>query len=157
MARTAPDPVVLMPSLPELPQDAASRKAEPSELALAFIQWLQQGLASREIKYNESGASVHFTAEGMALVSPLIFKLYARETGPESEADMAGLQIQREVLKAGWHMMVATKGAGKANIVRYEVMGRGGTPVGKLSAVVLTNPDQFVLPVPPNNPVLKLV
>ncbi len=156
-AGSTPDPVVLMPRLPELPQQAASRQAEPSATALAFIQWLQQGLASRELKYNESGAPVHFTAEGMALVSPLIFKQYARETGPEAQADIMGLQVQREVLKAGWHLMVAAKGAGKVNIVRYEVLGRGGVPVSKLSAVVLTAPDRFVLPVPPVNPVLKLV
>ena len=54
---------MLMPSLPELPQHAAARKEEPSEAALAFIQWLQQGLASRQIKYNEAGAPVHFTDE----------------------------------------------------------------------------------------------
>ena len=155
--RATPDPVVLVPRLPELPQQAASRKAEPSETALAFLQWLQQGLASREIKYNETGAPVHFTAEGMALVSPLIFKHYARETGPESESDMTGLQVQREVLKAGWHLMVAGKGKGKVNIVSYEVVGRAGVAVGKLSAVVLTDPDRFVLPVPPANPVLKLL
>lgn len=155
-ASSTPEPVVLMPRLPELPQQAASRKADPSATALAFVQWLQQGLASREIKYNESGAPVHFTAEGMALVSPLIFKQYARQTGSESQADMLGLQVQREVLKAGWHLMVAAKGAGKVNIVSYEVIGRGSQPVGKLSAVVLTDPDRFVLPVPPANPVLKL-
>ena len=93
----------------------------------------------------------------MALVSPLIFKHYARETGPESESDMTGLQVQREVLKAGWHLMVAGKGKGKVNIVSYEVVGRAGVAVGKLSAVVLTDPDRFVLPVPPANPVLKLL
>lgn len=156
-ASHSPEPVVLTPRLPELPQQAASRKAEPSELALAFIQWLQQGLASREIKYNEAGAPVHFTAEGMALVSPLIFKQYAAETGSAAQADIFGLQVQREVLKAGWHLMVAAKGAGKVNIVRYEVMGRGGVSVSKLSAVVLTDPDRFVLPVPPVNTVLKMV
>jgi len=153
----SPEPVVLMPKLPELPQQAASRKAAPSEAALAFVHWLQQGLASREIKYNETGAPVHFTAEGMALVSPLIFKQYARETGPEAEADMMGLQVQREVLKAGWHLMVAARGSGKVNILSYEVIGRAGVAVGKLSAVVLSDPDRFVLPVPPVNPVLKLV
>ena len=157
IARSAPDPVVLMPRLPELPQQVASRQVEPSATALAFIQWLQQGLASRELKYNESGAPVHFTAEGMALVSPLIFKQYARETVSEAQAELMGLQVQREVLKAGWHLMVAAKGAGKVNIVRYEVLGRGGAAVSKLSAVVLTAPDRFVLPVPPVNPVLRLV
>ena len=41
--------------------------------------------------------------------------------------------------------------------MRYEVLGRGGVAVSKLSAVVLTAPDRFVLPVPLVNPVLKLV
>ena len=148
-------PVVLTPSLPELPSVTAARK-EPSEVALAFIQWLQQGLASREIKYNEAGAPVHFVQEGMALVSPLIFKLYAAETGPKDEADIVGLQVQREVIKAGWHRMTAASGSGKINILKYEVIGKGSVAVGKLSAVVLTDPDKWVLPVPPNNPVLKL-
>ena len=152
-----PEPVVLMPSLPELPQHAAARKEEPSEAALAFIQWLQQGLASRQIKYNEAGAPVHFTDEGMALVSPLIFKLYASESGSQAEAEIQAMQVQREVIKAGWHLMASSKGAGRLNILRYEVMGRGGTSVGKLSAVVLTEPDRWVLPVPPSNPVLRLV
>jgi len=152
-----PDPVLLVPKLPELPQDTAAKQSEPSETAVLFMRWLQQGLASREIKYNESGAPVHFTEEGMALVSPLIFKLYARENGPEAQADAAGLQIQREVIKAGWHRMNPAKGSGRVNILRYDVQGRGGAAVGKLSAVVLTEPARWVLPVPPANPVLKLV
>jgi len=151
------DPVLLMPRLPELPQDTAAKQPQASETAVAFMRWLQQGLAGREIKYNESGAPVHFTEEGMALVSPLIFKLYARENGPESQADAAGLQIQREVIKAGWHRMNPAKGSGRINILRYEVLGRGGAAVGKLSAVVLVEPARWVLPVPPANPVLKLV
>lgn len=152
-----PDPVLLVPKLPELPQDTAAKQSEPSETAVLFMRWLQQGLASREIKYNESGAPVHFTEEGMALVSPLIFKLYARENGPATQADAAGLQIQREVIKAGWHRMNPAKGSGRVNILRYDVQGRGGAAVGKLSAVVITEPARWVLPVPPANPVLKLV
>lgn len=153
-------PVVLqakLPELPELPHETASKKVEPSPTAVAFMQWLQQGLASREIKYNEAGAPVHFTDEGMALVSPLIFKLYVQETTPAAQADTDGLQVQREVIKAGWHRMDASQGKGRFNILRYEVIGRGGTPVGKLSAVVLAEPDRWVLPVPPANPVLRLM
>jgi len=151
-----PGPVLLAPQLPELPQEAAARKAEPSPTALAFMQWLQQGLASRQIKYNEAGAPVHFTSEGMALVSPLIFKLYASETGPQSQVDTDGLQVQREVIKAGWHRMTSAQGSGRLNILRYAVLGRGGVAVGKISAVVLTEPDRWVMPVPPANPVLQL-
>jgi hypothetical protein len=158
-ARTAPSrlttvPVILSPFLPELPHETASRQAEPTTTAVAFIQWLQRGLANRELKYNETGALVHFTTEGMALVSPVVFRNFVAEQGEvrSSEADAQALQVQREVIKAGWHLM----GPGKVNILRYQVIGRGGEPVGKLSAVVLTQPERWVLPVPPVNPVLKL-
>ncbi|WP_240933384.1 conjugal transfer nickase/helicase domain-containing protein [Diaphorobacter sp. HDW4B] len=123
---------------------------------MEFIRWLQQGLASREIKYNETGAPVHFVEEGMALVSPIIFKLFACQTGPEDQADATGLQVQREVIKAGWHRMAPASGSGKVNILRYQVIGRGNAVVARLAAVVLVDPDRFVLPVPPANPVLKL-
>ncbi|QIL80317.1 DNA-binding domain-containing protein [Diaphorobacter sp. HDW4A] len=149
-------PVVLTPSLPALPHATTAKKKEPSETALGFIQWVQQGLASREIKYNETGAPVHFVEEGMALVSPVIFKIYAHSIGPEEDADAMGLQVQREVIKAGWHRMAAASGSGKVNILRYQVIGRGNVAVARLSAVVLLDPDRFVLPVPPANPVLKL-
>lgn len=152
----ATTPVVLTPALPELPHETAAKKKEPSAAAMEFIGWLQRGLASREIKYNETGAPVHFVEEGMALVSPLIFKLYARETGPEEQADATGMQVQREVIKSGWHRMGLGSGGGKVNILRYQVIGRGNAPVARLSAVVLVDPDRFVLPVPPPNPVLKL-
>lgn len=145
-------------SLPVHAFGLASRSIqdEPSATALAFIRWLQQGLASHDIKYNEAGAPVHFTPEGMALVSPLIFKRYADESSPELDADIHGLHVQREVIKAGWHRMTSAQGTGRINILRYEVLGRGGTAVGKISAVALSEPDRWVLPVPPSNPVLRL-
>lgn len=123
-------------------------------MAMAFLTWLQQGLASRSLKYNETGAMIHFTAEGMALVSPLVFKAYVadEESVNDAESEAQALQVQREVIKAGWHLM----GPGKTNILRYQVLGRGGVPVGKLSAVVLIRPERWVMPVPPSNPVLQI-
>ena len=122
-------------------------------MALEFITWLQQGLANRELKYNETGAMIHFTAEGMALVSPLIFKTYAATQDlSDTNADAHALQVQREVFRAGWHLM----GPGKSNILKYQVLGRGGIAVGKLSAVVLIRPERWVMPVPPSNPVLQI-
>ena len=61
------------------PKTGTSAVPEPSAVAIEFMQWLQACLVSRKLKYNETGAAVHFTAEGMALVSPIIFKDYARE------------------------------------------------------------------------------
>lgn len=153
-----PRPVLLepqLPTLPKLPQSDTTgrRAAEPSALAVAFITWIQSGLASRELKYNETGAAVHFVPEGMALVSPLIFKLYAATRVPEVEIADEALRIQREVVKAGWHHAAPNK----MNILRYAVVARAGTESGRLAAVVLTEPGRFVQPVPPSNPVLKLV
>lgn len=74
-----------------------------------------------------------------------------------THADAAGLQIQREALKAGRHMLNLAEGSERVNILRHESQGRGDTAVGKLSAIVLIDPAPWVLPVPPPNPVLKLV
>jgi integrating conjugative element relaxase (TIGR03760 family) len=147
-------PVVLTPFLPELPHETAGKKIEPTSVAMAFLTWLQQGLANHGLKYNETGAMIHFTAEGMALVSPLVFKAFVaeQESVNDSEAESKALQVQREVIKAGWHLM----GPGKSNILKYQVLGRGGIPVGKLSAIVLIRPERWVMPVPPSNPVLQI-
>lgn len=147
-------PVVLTAFLPELPHETAGKQIEPTSVAMAFLTWLQQGLASHGLKYNETGAMIHFTAEGMALVSPLVFKAFVaeQESVNDSEAESKALQVQREVIKAGWHLM----GPGKSNILKYQVLGRGGVPVGKLSAIVLIRPERWVMPVPPSNPVLQI-
>lgn len=146
-------PVVLTPFLPELPHETAGKQVEPTATAMAFITWLQQGLASRDLKYNETGAMIHFVPEGMALVSPLVFKAFvADQELNDSGAEAQALQVQREVIKAGWHLM----GPGKSNILKYQVLGRGSVPVGKLSAIVLIRPERWVVPVPPINPVLRM-
>ncbi len=134
----------------------AEPRAEPSETTLAFMQWLQQGLAGRAITYNEAGAPVHFVPEGIALVSPLIFRRYASEAGLAG-AD-AALKVQAELLRAGWHrVQQLPQGHGRSNIARYEVIGRGGKVTARLAAVVLAEADRWVQPLPPPNPVLRLV
>jgi integrating conjugative element relaxase (TIGR03760 family) len=154
LARMQQAPVVLTPFLPDLPHEIVDKQVEPTASAREFMSWLQRGLASRELKYNETGALVHFTAEGMALVSPLVFKTFVADqlSIKDSQAEAQALQVQREVLKAGWHLM----GPGKTNILRYQVLGRGNVAVGKLSAVVLIRPERWVIPVPPSNPVLQI-
>jgi len=148
-----PAPVILQPKLPKIPGSASGKPlAQPTPQALEFLRWIQHSLASRELKYNETGAVVHFVPEGMALVSPLIFKLYAATLVPEAEIGDTAVQIQREVIKAGWHM----GGPNRTNIVRYSVIGRGDAVISRLAAVVLVDPGRWVQPVPPSNPVLKI-
>jgi len=153
-AAATPQPVLLVQQLPELPGTPTDKPAHtPSELAQDFMQWVQQGLVRREIKYNEAGATVHFVPEGMALVSPRIFRDYAAQVEGEDQAQELGARVQREVIKCGWHLPAPNR----TNIIRYAIQGRGGTVVGYLSCVVLVQAGLWVQPVPPANPALTMV
>lgn len=157
VAPVAAGPVVLpSPALPKLPGDGKSNpKKAPSPTAIAFMKWLQHGLQTRQILYNQSGAPVHFVPEGMILVSPAIFRRYAEENdedAPEGAPDRLGMNVQREFMKAGWHVP-STEG----NIWQFSVLKRGGVASSRLSAVVLGQPERWVMPVPPANPALKLL
>ncbi len=150
-AAIAQEPVLLLQQLPKLPGHEDDKPpAEPSELAVDFMRWLQQGLVSRELKYNETGAAVHFVPEGMALVSPRIFKDYAAEAGDDADLRDLSTKVQRELIKCGWHL----PGPNRTNIVKYAIHGRGNVEVGNLSCVVLVEPGRWVQPVPPSNPAL---
>ncbi len=126
------------------------------EAALRFMGWVQQGLASGELRYNESGALVHFVPEGMLLVSPRIFREFAKVHGEvgsgaaeASDEAQLGKGIQRQLLRAVWHVRADKN----VNILTYQVV-RGGRTLSQLSGVVIAEPARFVKPVPPMNPVL---
>ncbi|MBI2224444.1 MAG: TraI domain-containing protein [Betaproteobacteria bacterium] len=140
-----------------------SRMADPEwaqapEAARRFIGWLQQELSDGTLRVNGAGALVHFVDEGMLLVSPRIFREFAKRFGEDGrgigptiathEPDI-GKSIQRQLLRACWHLR-ADNGV---NILTYQVM-RGDRAVSKLSGVVIRNPARFVNPVSPVNPVL---
>nr|GEU29200.1 hypothetical protein [Tanacetum cinerariifolium] len=143
-------PPVLLPSekLPGLGQKAAK---EPTVLAIGFMQWVQRNLADGSMKHNEAGAPVHFVEYGMALVSPLIFRLYAAATetmhNKPEDPDFA-MRVQRELLRAQWHCPAP----GGKNVWTLYVAKKGGQASSKLSAVVLRDPKRWVVPVPPPNP-----
>lgn len=150
-----PAPVALASPVP--PQSAAQAvPSAPPEAALCFMTWLQAGLAQGTLRFNEMGAMVHFVKEGMLLVSPKIFQHFASIAGEESmsaatnagreKKDLA-MDIQRQVLKADWHVR-----SGKGNsIVPYHVL-RAGKPGASIFGVVIAQPDRFVYPIPPANP-----
>lgn len=123
-----------------------------------FIDWLQRGLSGGTLRVNVAGALVHFVDEGMLLVSPRIFREFADRYGEDGNAsDLTcaagepdiGLFIQRQVLRAGWHLRTDQG----VNFLTYQVM-RGKRAVSRLSGVVIPNPVRFVDPVPPVNPLL---
>ncbi|PZP98352.1 MAG: phosphohydrolase [Variovorax paradoxus] len=152
LSDSMPQAVLLRPNLPKVP-NAAGKQAKATDAALEFMRWVQTSLVDRSIKYNESGAVVHFVPQGMALVSPLIFKLFAENcVGADGPADEIAMQVQKDVIRAGWHMA----GPNRTNIIKFTVHGRGDAVVGRLAAVVLCEPGQWVQPVPPSNPALRV-
>jgi integrating conjugative element relaxase (TIGR03760 family) len=151
MLRAAVEPAWRSAAPSSLQADATAPEA-----ALRFMGWIQEGLASGRLRFNESGALVHFVPEGMLLVSPRVFREFAKAHGEDGrgaaaadDASQAGKGIQRQVLRAAWHVQ-AEKGV---NILTYHVI-RGGRRISQLSGVVIEKPTRFVNPVPPANPVL---
>ena len=135
-----------------------SANSRESEVARSFITWLRQGIAEGAIRVNEPGALVHGVNEGMLLVSPRIFREFSKQfrnanaaesVTPSSDAEETVKWVQREVLRAGWHVR-ADRGV---NIIAYQVMRRDRL-VSRLSGVVLRDPTKFIDPAPALNPVL---
>lgn len=132
--------------------------AQAPPAARLFIDWLQRGISAETLRVNGAGALVHFVDEGMLLVSPRIFREFAERYGEDGngsaltcaagEPDI-GLFIQRQVLRAGWHLRTDQG----VNFLTYQVM-RGKRAVSRLSGVVIPNPAHFVDTVPPVNPLL---
>ena len=150
MLRTAVEPAWRSAAPGSLQTDATAPEA-----ALRFMGWIQEGLATGRLRFNESGALVHFVSEGMLLVSPRIFREFAKAHGEDGKGSATpdeaqpGKGIQRNVLRAAWHVR-ADKGI---NMLTYHVI-RGGRRISQLSGVVIEKPARFVNPVPPANPVL---
>ncbi len=139
------------------PRPPSKKERETPLGAQRFIAWVQRGLADGSIVYNETGAMVHFVEAGMLLVSPRIFREFAALHGESGDGkptelvgDKIGTGIQREVIRAGWHVF----GPKKVNVLRYQVKRRNDSPGIVLSGMVIKDPERFVNPVPPINQML---
>jgi hypothetical protein len=130
---------------------------QSSDGAHRFMAWLQQGLADGTLRVNVAGSLVHFVDEGMLLVSPRIFREFAKRIDEDggSPANAAGDAGHRQidpapVLRAGWHLR-ADKGV---NILTYQVMrgeSRGVTALRRRDSELRRASST---PVPPVNPLL---
>ena len=139
--------------LPSAPFRAPSHQARPN--ADKFVAWLQNGLGTGELNYNESDAVLHFVPEGLAILSPKAFKLYL-ETNEwmgdlgESKDSMRALQLHLQ--KAGYLLFnKETKGY----FHWYSTTKDDGTPGATLTTYVISNPQAYVRPVPAVNALLS--
>lgn len=116
------------------PDDATTDPTPPKEFSIeaeAFFDWLGRGIREGDLSVNNSKAQLHVVAEGLFMVSPLIFKAYAGDNGPWSA-------VQKKLIQAEQHIRTV-KGQ---NILLYRVEGANMT--SKLKGLVLKDPEAFL-------------
>lgn len=145
-------PVQAMKSTPKALYRLPGAKARPN--ADAFMAWVQTGLGNGELNYNESDALVHFVEEGMALVTPKIFRTYllthqfVGDVGLSKDPLRA---LQQEVQKGGY---IARNPTEKTSFHYYRVE-RDGAEGAVITCYLVPNPQAYIRPVPSPNPLLK--
>jgi len=92
--------------------------SDPSATVNPFVSWLAQGIAAGQIPVNQPSARVHIVPEGILLISPVIFRDYARAHGGEAGWERA----QKSFLKAKIHLPTTDK----SNLHHYRVEKAGG-------------------------------
>lgn len=149
----------LAPVAPKPKTAAVKPKKSENEPALRFINWVQQGIATGSIDYNDKNTPIHFVEEGMMLVSPAIFILFSKLNGEDGLGSPSngspGVEIQRSVLKCGWHMRVFSEDGSKKNIAKYRVTNKNRDE-SMLNGIVIVDPIRWINPLPKKNPHLKL-
>ena len=124
-----------------------------SERARRFMAWVKQGVADGTLPVNVRGALVHRVEDGLLLASPGTFRAFVRREGTgRDEPRDAAKRLQREVLRAGWHLRTD----GGVNLHGYAWRHDGGQDV-RIHGVVILEPARFVDPLPPVNPALVRV
>jgi hypothetical protein len=127
--------------------------AAGAERPRRFMEWVRQGIADGTLPVNVRGALVHGVEDGLLLASPGIFRAFVRRDGPgQGEPGDAAKRLQREVLRAGWHL----RADGGVNLHGYAWKQDGGA-VARIHGVVILSPGRFFDPVPPINPALVRV
>ncbi|PUE08647.1 hypothetical protein B9Z51_06770 [Limnohabitans sp. T6-5] len=151
-----PVQALTIPKSPPTPKNRAyGAQSRPD--ADAFFAWIQQGLGTGDISYNESDSVVHFTAEGMAIVSPRAFKIYLESHPYKSDLGQsknALNAIQKDVQRGGY---IQRNTKLKTSFHIYLVKAPDGTlSGGRLTTYIVPNPQAYIRPVPSPNPALVL-
>ena len=122
-------------------------KTDHSILAQAFIDWLSSGIASGTLSVNQVGATIHIVDEGLLLVSPAIFRNYAKTT-----RDSDYTQVQHAFQSLGINTITPQN----TNVWKYVVQGKR-KKASCLQGMLINDPEKILgIRLPPANPVLTL-
>jgi hypothetical protein len=121
--------------------------AARAERPRRFMEWVRQGVADGTLPVNVRGALVHGVEDGLLLASPGIFRAFIRRDGAgQAEPADAAKRLQREVLRAGWHL----RADGGVNLHGY-AWKQDGRAAARIHGIVILAPGRFLDPVPPIN------
>jgi len=124
--------------------------AAGAERPRRFIEWVRQGIADGTLPVNVRGALVHGVEDGLLLASPGIFRAFIRRDGVgQAEPADAAKRLQREVLRAGWHL----RADGGVNLHGY-AWRQDGRAAARIHGIVILSPGRFFDPVPAINAAL---
>jgi hypothetical protein len=155
IADAVPSSVESAPMVPanDEPEFLDSVEAEGPADARRFMEWLRRGLADGSLVVNARGALVHGVEDGLLLVSPGIFRAFIQQDGASgSEPRAAAKRLQREVLRAKWHLRTD----GGVNLHGY-AWKQDGCVAARLHGIIVLSPGRFVAAVPAINPALARV
>jgi hypothetical protein len=138
---------------PEFLDGVDAVDATGAERPRRFMEWVRQGVADGTLPANIRGALVHGVEDGLLLASPGIFRAFIRREGAsQGEAGDAAKRLQREVLRAGWHL----RADGGVNLHGY-AWRQDGRAAARIHGIVILSPSRFFDPVPAINPALVRV
>lgn len=131
---------------------AESGGAVDSDDGQRFLEWLRAEVTGRRITVNQADARVHVVPEGVLLVSPAVFKDYARAHGNIVSWE----HVQKRFLKLKLHR----RALDDTNIFHYCAERPGGNhdnkKTGVVKGIVIADPATvFAAAAPPANPVLR--
>ncbi|TDR30492.1 MobH family relaxase [Hydromonas duriensis] len=127
------------------------------ELGLRFINWLQTGLASKEIEINNSNAFVHVVPQGLLLVTPRVFQEFtnnAHHAITDRNSPSAKVQAAFERLK-----LHKRNKSGVSGHHRVKVLAVNGRPTTVFTAYWITTEDSkhLIAELPSVNPHIELL
>jgi hypothetical protein len=149
---TSIDSLPLPPGIESSNEQSENKKPDEKTegdhpLGKSFIDWLSNGIANGSISVNHVGAAIHIVEEGLLLVSPAIFRHYAKTV---QDADYT--QVQHAFQSLGINKITQQN----TNVWKYVVQGKR-KKASCLKGMLINNPEKTLkIRLPPANPVLTI-